>query len=248
MTLYKYVHEARVDVLEKLRIRFTQARALNDPFDVNPCLTDFVQGSIDFALERSRGETPTEAQLRESALKITEDFKRQLDIDYLILSLSKRNDKMLMWAHYANCHRGLVFGMDEHHRFFRGTGITTGLMPVEYSETRFKMPRAEDWKEGDLILPAVLRKSRDWEYEEEVRVFARTVAACERIEIPRSGPVYLLPFQKELLTEVIFGIYSSEDVKVKVRDLIARNCPHVRLFQAKLNDTSFDLDIEPLAT
>jgi len=60
--------------------------------------------------------------------------------------------------------------MDEHHRFFRGTGITTGLMQVEYSETRFKMPKAEDVKEADLIIPAVLWKSRHWEYEEEVRV------------------------------------------------------------------------------
>jgi hypothetical protein len=245
MTVYKYVVADRIDVLENGRIRFTQASALNDPFDVNPCLSDFIQGAIEYANEKFKGEMPTEAELRDHALRITEAFKKRLDIDYLILSLAKRNNNMLMWAHYADSHRGLVFGLDENHRFFRGTGITTGLMEVEYSENRFRLPKAEEWKQDDAVLPAFLRKSSDWSYEEELRAFARSVAACQQKTDPRGAAIYLLPIQKELVTEIIFGIYTPEPVKLAVVELVNRSYPHVKLFQAKLNDSSFDLDIVP---
>ena len=35
-TLYKYLCPERVDVLQNLRIRFTQVSALNDPFESFP--------------------------------------------------------------------------------------------------------------------------------------------------------------------------------------------------------------------
>lgn len=36
MTLYKYVTAERIDVLQNGLIRFTQASALNDPWDMRP--------------------------------------------------------------------------------------------------------------------------------------------------------------------------------------------------------------------
>jgi len=39
MTIYKYVTLERVDGLRHGRVRFTQAAALNDPFEAHPCLT-----------------------------------------------------------------------------------------------------------------------------------------------------------------------------------------------------------------
>jgi hypothetical protein len=39
MTAYKYVTQKRVDVLRNGRVRFTQAAALNDPFEAHPCFT-----------------------------------------------------------------------------------------------------------------------------------------------------------------------------------------------------------------
>jgi hypothetical protein len=38
MTVYKYAAPERVDVLRNGRVRFTQAAALNDPFETHPCL------------------------------------------------------------------------------------------------------------------------------------------------------------------------------------------------------------------
>jgi hypothetical protein len=36
MALYKYLIPARLDVLERRRIRFTQPAAFNDPFEFKP--------------------------------------------------------------------------------------------------------------------------------------------------------------------------------------------------------------------
>jgi hypothetical protein len=36
MLIYKYVVPERIDVIENVSIRFTQADALNDPFEIKP--------------------------------------------------------------------------------------------------------------------------------------------------------------------------------------------------------------------
>ncbi len=37
MNVYKYVTPERVDIFRNGRVRFTQAAALNDPFEAHPC-------------------------------------------------------------------------------------------------------------------------------------------------------------------------------------------------------------------
>ena len=51
MTLYKYAAPARIDVLQRGRIRFTQPSAVNDPFEMQPhfetlLTADFVSREI----------------------------------------------------------------------------------------------------------------------------------------------------------------------------------------------------------
>lgn len=45
MTLYKYLSFERVDVLRDREIRFTQAAALNDPFELKPYFESFFPDS-----------------------------------------------------------------------------------------------------------------------------------------------------------------------------------------------------------
>ena len=245
MILYKYVVPDRIDVLKNGLIRFTQANALNDPYDVNPNFSEFILGSIEYAKETFKGELPTEAEIQEYAQRETMNFRERLYLDYLILSLAKRNNNLLMWAHYAACHRGLVFGFDGNDRFFRSTALTSGLLPVEYSKERFVLPKAQDWKVNTDVRPAFLRKSSDWGYEEEMRALARSSAATSVIKGPDGVAIYLFGFGKECVSEVIFGIQTEEAVKKETINLINTHYPHVKLFQGKLNDKSFDLDIVP---
>src|SRR5882672_8846072 len=46
MSLYKYITPERLDVVKSLFIRFTQAIALNDPFDLRPFASGFRRPEI----------------------------------------------------------------------------------------------------------------------------------------------------------------------------------------------------------
>jgi Protein of unknown function (DUF2971) len=42
VSLFKYVHEDRIDILENGLIRFTQPATFNDPFEMSPCITSLM--------------------------------------------------------------------------------------------------------------------------------------------------------------------------------------------------------------
>src|SRR4051812_29159863 len=100
-TLYKFAPPRGADILEQQCIHLCHADAFNDPFDFNPCIrTNVTIGGADgkpFVVSGAR-VMPTEM---ESFLKST-----------VILSLTEHRDSLLMWAHYAAAHTGLVIGFD----------------------------------------------------------------------------------------------------------------------------------------
>lgn len=54
--LYKYATPDRVDVLEGLKIRFTQAAVLNDPFECSPAFSDLFPSDEMEAASRRDGD------------------------------------------------------------------------------------------------------------------------------------------------------------------------------------------------
>ncbi|EIK0848312.1 DUF2971 domain-containing protein [Vibrio parahaemolyticus] len=138
MEYFKYLSPQRLDVLSNLKIRYTQAIALNDPFEVFPAIIDkdkewyfknFLMrieseaDQIDFksAVKRKqfirarKKDFPNfyrcytdEQWLLEQAFSIV--MRDALIQGYL--SLSKTNKNILMWSHYAQNHEGFVLGFD----------------------------------------------------------------------------------------------------------------------------------------
>jgi len=70
-TLYKYLHPDRVDVLQHLRIRFTQVSALNDPFESLPGI---IQKTRDWYLQQF--DSRVEAEIVRLRIK-SESKKKQ---------------------------------------------------------------------------------------------------------------------------------------------------------------------------
>ena len=150
-TLYKYLSPARLDVLQALRIRFTQVSALNDPFESLPGATledvawykAYFQRRIDTelarlshltrqerrALERTRwkefGHFHTCYTDKKWLSELSERVQRMGDAVHGCLSLSATCTNILMWSHYASDHRGFVVGFDPNHEFFgRSVNLT----------------------------------------------------------------------------------------------------------------------------
>ncbi|MEZ9120577.1 DUF2971 domain-containing protein [Vibrio cyclitrophicus] len=88
-SLFKYT-TFRPDTFEDLLFRGTQKYALNDPFELTP-------GS---------GEHPPSLNPEVAYF------------DYSVFSLSETNNNLLMWAHYANEHKGIVIEFDTSRRIF----------------------------------------------------------------------------------------------------------------------------------
>ena len=92
--------------------------------------------------------------------------------------LSESKDSLLMWAHYANNHRGFCVEYDllEINRSLRFTAV-----PVIYSEEKtcfdFFDPQSigkDTWK---LFIQSLTSKSPEWRYEKEWRII-RDQGAC----------------------------------------------------------------------
>lgn len=155
MLVYKYVVPERIDVIENGCIRFTQAAALNDPFEVYPCFKVFKES----LKERSRSVLKTvedHFNARQVVIgsimipKLAQDKTKQLQCDlstqYSMLSLTEKRNNLLMWSHYTDAHRGFVIGFDADHSFFHGEkprGMTS-LSKVNYSKERPVVPAFEE--------------------------------------------------------------------------------------------------------
>jgi hypothetical protein len=89
VVLYKYLTPARLDVLERRMIRFTQPAAFNDPFEFRPCiesaisqahLREYVEQNFDEILKRELNEYPILRSLLsdESAVELLRPLKSRI--------------------------------------------------------------------------------------------------------------------------------------------------------------------------
>lgn len=256
MLAYKYVVPERIDVIENGSIRFTQAGALNDPFETYPCFQVFKKSLEERShrtLERNKtrfrpediaaGELVIPDKVREHVDK----FRRELGDEYPMLSLSQKRNNLLMWSHYASAHRGFVIGFDVDNPFFKREETprtVTPLWSVTYSDMRPMVPAEEDCGD-DVMAMLFLTKSGHWAYEEELRMFAQPKVADVMLQGNDGFNIYLYKFPPECVREIIFGCLMEQPIKERISNLVNERYPNAELFQAALNETDFDLDITP---
>lgn len=123
-----------------------------------------------------------------------------------MLSLSTDRLSVVMWAHYADNHKGLCIGINvdhyvfssyfpnnwhlDHHALFK-------VRKIEYKDDR---PIAADCYLPEYVERAFFTKHSDWKYEKEYRIL-RSIDDCHFCKnIP------LLKVPKEVIMEVILGI------------------------------------------
>jgi Protein of unknown function (DUF2971) len=158
-----------------------------------------------------------------------------------VLCLSANNDNLLMWSHYANEHRGVVFRMS---CLEQPDSSWSVAREINYSQ---KMPRFMDQREiRDLICGraeprreliverTVLTKSIDWSYEQEWRVY---------IYSQREGFEFL-PFEPQELSGVYFGCRVSDQDRSEISTLAKTINPAIELFVAKKAERDFKLEFD----
>lgn len=260
MILYKYVSfDAGQRILETSTIGFSQPKYFNDPFDM-PAYPD--EPSIDpiqdaFGRLRIMGKEHIWAESTG------------------ILSLTRTPINPLMWAHYADKHRGMVIGIDAVAAGF--TSEERNLIPAQYGSAIYVSQRPNGPFIGrpttglavgsthhfphdhyEQLQRLFLHKPLCWSYEEEVRVLKCLEGASpEGAETPsgrfsvadhKGQPLHLLAVPGEALREVYFG-FRTDDERADEMSYRAREAyPHLSIFECKLLPDSFAVGVAPYIT
>ncbi len=179
----------------------------------------------------------------------TKDF---LNARVGLLCLTKRNDNIPMWSHYALNSMGYVIEFDPKNSF---------LSNHTYQVRKFSKPHKVKYlkKRPDLILfdgkkrfleklgsAIFLTKSAQWKYEEEVRLirFLKHASKC----IADKGPelIYLFKFEPSAIIKVYLGINIKPECEAEIVAILSQErYSHVQLYRTKLNSKEYTLDFVP---
>ena len=140
---------------------------------------------------------------------------------FRMAALSSTCDNPLLWAHYADSHRGVCLGF----RVERSIDLKA-LLEVKYQDT----PPVWRGEDSDLIQKIFCTKWSHWEYEKEWRAVATDK---EYIELA-SG----------VLETVIFGVRTSKEDQEWVRDWVKMTGNVITIKKAVLLGAGYGIRIE----
>lgn len=268
--LYKYLPLERQSFLTDGLLRFSQPGALNDPFECFPALPQSVveEGfahirktlleppAHDLGTPRDERRKLNRDYLKRASQKLKElpsagQFRRtflekgqaNIDAKLGILSLSRRWNSSLMWAHYTTSHTGFCVGFDRDHEFFRQTERQKDgeffCAPVHYSSNRptieFRPLAPAD------VYAFLLTKSSDWKYEEEERAIALLSLADKTLGVSPL-PVALFRIPSKAIVEVIVGLRAPLDLIAKASAFCAAQ--RIPFYRVVVSESAYDFERE----
>lgn len=243
--LYKYftINDNFIATLIKKQIWFSSPNDFNDPFDcnlkchylkdvefeerINDELRD-VYNSVDNNEEFFKTHKVLTAiaeahddNLRKNTSKLNTNLQDTVK-DTGIACFSKKNDSILMWSHYADNHKGvcLKFKTSDSEFFDK-------MATVMYTE---KFPNLNnEFRYSDSQNFLFFTKSKEWEYEEEVRVLKK--------------PRQLFKFKPEVLDSIYFGAKCTEEKRKEIIELVRKinGYEKVKFFKVILDSDAFKL-------
>ena len=260
--LYKYRdwnNDNHKTILSKNEIYFCSAKRFNDPFDGRVVLAyDLLTKDERFQAyyELFRADYPNlpDSKIRDMANQwvskgLLDDplhQKKQVEFiyekninDFGIVSLSEVCDDILMWAHYANSHRGFCIGFNKQKLVdFRINALNKeGLIYNCYEVKYYKdYPKLKPIGLSDerFVIEPLSSKSKCWQYEKEHRL------------ILMNGTEKKLTLPAEIFEEIILGRSISEDDKNQIIKACRSRFPHAKIYQAYIYDTKYKIGLDEI--
>jgi hypothetical protein len=211
-----------------------EARRLPDQFAIDPMVVT-TTSEIAAAMEAPR-------QTIEAGNREWLDFLGT----WRIYCLSAVCDNLLMWAHYADCHRGAVVGFrcvpDEDSCF-------CAAVPVIYDGEVPTLGLLTDWIRHVVgtvsidftqrYLEMTLTKSTDWSYEREVRYALP--------KLPESNALFdIRTISPKELHSVYLGCRMTDADRKKIVSVLEKDLSHVELYQAHRSKRKYALEFQRL--
>ena len=206
-------------------------------------------GHID-QLRKQLADTPIDSMFNLVRLEQVEQetimrIRQSLENDGVFCSSSSFRN-LLMWAHYADSHRGAVIEFTPN---IEKDSVFLASKPVKYSTERpvlyanpqeflqntITLSKAES---GRVALERmVFTKSQDWEYEHEFRLY---VPGC----IEPGLTNILMPYHPEEVTSVFLGCRVDADNQDHAIQAAISINPSVRVFRASPSPLHYSLEFE----
>jgi len=219
--LYKYrtFSKHTEDIIKNSSLYFSPIADLNDPFDcklpfrqqyeefeINECAERHAHSNkkrtnhTNYTTEQYLDRFSKNGGFTQYKIKITEDLIKGIGV----LSFSTKPDNILMWSHYSDSHKGLVFEFE----FSNDSEHFRSPCPVTYQSNPPLLSYAADFtNEAPKLL---LTKTIDREYESEVRM----------INFEQQGTKQ---FNKHELKRIIFGAKATNTDMNEIMHLCQKN-------------------------
>ena len=117
-----------------------------------------------------------------------EELQAQAKNMYNICCLSAVNNSKLMWAHYADEHKGFCIGYDIKSL---NNNLTQLTFPVIYRNSPPLIVSNIEMITSSACMQMLTQKSLDWEYEKEWRIFFPANESRRRENMPPAKVLYL---------------------------------------------------------
>jgi hypothetical protein len=225
MKTYKYLGEkSALCFLTKQSIRFSQPKAFNDPFEMqpefwvlnrdlmnktqNPC--QFVihghQKLSDKYLIKDLGAVEKLATV--DTRKLVSDFNDAIAILCLTKADTLLPNNLLMWAHYAESHRGIVIEFNE-------SDFASKAVEIKYSPNRPVIDASLLYENEYIAIEDLYYKHSCWSYEYEHRITCK-LDECEQIpdiKDPLGNDIYIKSVPIESIRCIYIGCNASKEIK-----------------------------------
>ena len=251
MRVYKYLSDGAAKIfLEKGTLRFTQPRLFNDPFEILPAIRSKtpISNITDMRFCFSDNERDIQEYLIDS--KKLEEYNNSIDPEEFlrplydsigVLCLTQSKDSiplnLLMWAHYARHHKGIVLEFDCSHEFFAHKAS------VIYCKDRPVLDAEIFREEKSIPLPALYIKSDHWKDEDELRVTRYLNELTEGEPDQEKNKVFLKKVPIDAVKRVFLGCCASNEL-IDLAQKFERE-KGVNTIKLKMDKTTFSLTIDP---
>lgn len=259
ITAFKFVSAlSGLRILETGKIRVTQFTALNDTVEGLPniiwptdpaaidAMANYIVSANAEADATPEGRKDALCRIRSMISKASHPFfqhmtnrmfQNSLARKYGVISLSRRFDSPLMWAHYADVHNGMALEFED--------GLFgASPMDVIYRQERPQVSAELGRSLNDLEFFRV--KSPDWQYEHEVRYMLELDHTELLTKTDRKGhPIHVVPIDFSRLRSVTFGCDYDPDILDQAQEAL-KAYPSVLYFEAELDSQFYRVSRRPL--
>lgn len=240
MRVYKYRgdFDRDLEILQNDQFWASSIGQLNDPCE-GLLITDEIEQQLHDFCKSMQSQSITSNNEATSDLLLHINNFLSIKDSLGIFSLSKVFDDELLWAHYADSHRGFCIEFDLEkltslyykNEYERLNVIYTDSPPqldlLTLMETLYVDTEDSSKQIQQLMLGY---KSKRWEYENEIRIISNTTKNQD--------------YDFRAVTAIYFGLRMDESNIIKVMQTLQGR--GIKYFQMKLKSKSFKLEAVPL--